>query len=87
MQTLPLSRSRAHSDIGLKIARQQSCSGLAATCAMKLQLAREELHSQKRVSCNESVDILQQTCYQQAYIRMRYQNDYVYFVVILYNMK
>ncbi len=28
-------------------------------------------HSQKRASCHKSVDILQQTCYQQADIRMR----------------
>ena len=30
-----------------------------------------DVHSKKRENCNKSVDILQQTCYQQADIRTR----------------
>ena len=36
-----------------------------------LKGVRCPIHSQKRASYNKSVDILQQTCYQQADIRMR----------------
>ena len=38
-------------------------------CTMKQNIS--EVHSQNRASCYKSVDILQQTCYQQAGIRMR----------------
>ena len=37
-------------------------------------LCQRRPYSQKRASCNKSFDILQQTCYQQADIRMRF-ND------------